>query len=75
MSSMLETWKTQLVNLSPSERAELAHFLLSSLEPEDEDAESAWDVEASRRVQEIRAGRVAGQPADELLEELREQYP
>jgi putative addiction module component (TIGR02574 family) len=75
MSSILEDWKTQLGTLTPSERAELAHFLLSSLEPEGEGAEAAWDAEASRRVIEIRAGHALGRPVEDLLGELGDQYP
>ena len=75
MSSVLERWKTQLVALSPTERAELAHFLLSSLEPEDDGAEAAWDAEASRRAKEIYSGQAPGRPVDDLLAELREHYP
>jgi putative addiction module component (TIGR02574 family) len=67
MNSILDDLKTQLVTLSPSEKAELAHFLLSSLEPEDEGTESAWDEEASRRVNEIRAGQASGRPVEDLL--------
>jgi putative addiction module component (TIGR02574 family) len=55
-----EQWKTQFQQLSPSERAELVHFLLVSLEPEDEGAAEAWDAEVARRVAEIRAGRATG---------------
>jgi putative addiction module component (TIGR02574 family) len=75
MNSVLEQWKTQLGTLSPGDRAELAHFLLSSLEPEDEGAEAAWDAEASRRVKEIHSGHAPGRAVDDLLAELREQYP
>jgi putative addiction module component (TIGR02574 family) len=75
MNPVLEHWKIQLVTLSPSERAELAQFLLSSLEREDEGAEAAWDAEASRRVEDIRSGHALGRPVDELLAELRERYP
>jgi putative addiction module component (TIGR02574 family) len=75
MNSALEHWKTQLATLLPDERAELAHFLLSSIEPEDDGAEAAWDAEASRRVKEIRSGQALGRPVDELLAELREQFP
>jgi len=75
MSSILENWKTQLVNLSPDERAELAHFLLSTLEQEDEGAESAWDAESARRVLEIRAGHASGRPVEDLLRELRNELP
>jgi putative addiction module component (TIGR02574 family) len=75
MDSTIDRWKSQLATLPPGERAELAHFLLASLEPEEEGAEAAWDAEASRRVAEIRSGRAPGRPLDELLDELREQYP
>jgi putative addiction module component (TIGR02574 family) len=75
MSSGLEDWKAKLVVLPPSERAELAHFLLSSLDPKDEDVEAAWDSEASRRVAEIRSGTARGRDADAFLAELRERYP
>ena len=75
MNSVIDQWKTQLVTLSPSDRAELAHFLLSSLEPEDDGVEAAWDAEASRRAAEIRSGTAICQPIDEFLAELRERYP
>jgi hypothetical protein len=75
MDATLENWKTQLGTLPPHDRAELAHFLLSSLGPGDEDAEEAWDAEASRRVAGIRAGVAKGQDADAFLAGLRERYP
>jgi putative addiction module component (TIGR02574 family) len=76
MSTTLDHWKDQLSTLSPSERAELAHFLLTTLEPSpDEGVEAAWDAEVSRRVSEIRDGRVTGRPVDDFLAELRERYP
>jgi putative addiction module component (TIGR02574 family) len=75
MSSAIESLKDQVATLSTRERAELAYFLLTSIEPEDIGAEAAWDAEASRRVEEIRSGRAVGRPAEELLAELREQFP
>jgi putative addiction module component (TIGR02574 family) len=75
MNSPVEEWKAQLGQLPHSERAELAQFLLSSLAPDDEGVEAAWDAEASRRVEEIESGRAQGRNADELLAELRERYP
>ncbi len=75
MNSILDDWKTRLVSLSRPERAELAHFLLSSLEPEDEGVQAAWDEEASQRVTEIRAGTAQGRDADEFLAELRKRCP
>jgi putative addiction module component (TIGR02574 family) len=75
MSSLLDDWKAQLDRLSPNERAELAHYLLSSLDDEDEGVEAAWDAEAARRVTEIRSGTATGRDADGFLGELRERYP
>jgi len=72
MNSVIERLKGQLVALTPSERAELAHFLLSSFEPDDDGVEAEWDAEASRRVQQIRSGQAAGRPVEDLLTELRE---
>jgi putative addiction module component (TIGR02574 family) len=65
MDVAVERWKTQLISLPPGERIELAHFLLASLEPEDEDIEARWDAEASKRLEAIRSGRALGRSADE----------
>ena len=67
--------KSRLQQLSTTERAELAHFLLLSLEPEDEGAAEAWDAEITRRVAQIREGRATGTPAEQLFAELRNRYP
>ena len=75
MTEAVEQLKTQMKLLSNPERAELAHFLLTSLEPEDEGAEEAWAEEVARRVEEIRDGHAVGKPADKLFAELREQDP
>lgn len=74
MSTDIDHWKTQLSALAPSERFELAHFLLASLEPEDEGVSEAWDAEVSRRVDEIRTGRAAGMLVDDFIASLRERY-
>ena len=71
----LDTLKSQLSSLPASDRAELAHFLLTSLEPEDEGVTAAWNAEIARRVALIRSGQAVGRPAQELFAELREQYP
>jgi putative addiction module component (TIGR02574 family) len=62
-------------NLPPPQRAELAHFLLRSLEPQEEGWTEAWHEELTRRMAEIRSGEVKGIPADEVLRGLRERYP
>jgi putative addiction module component (TIGR02574 family) len=76
MTEAIIRLKSQVDGLSTEERAELAHYLLQSLDPEvDADAESAWEAELTRRVAEIENRTAIGRPADEVLAELRKQYP
>ena len=75
MTAAVEQLKSQASTLSAPEREELAYFLLSSLEPEDEKVQEAWRAEIARRVTEIRGGSAVGRPVDEVLAELRERYP
>jgi putative addiction module component (TIGR02574 family) len=77
MTEVVEQLKSQIGTLSAKERADLAHFILSSLEPDDDEqaVATAWEAEVARRVDEIQAGQVVGIPADQLFEELRKQYP
>lgn len=70
----LDRFKSQLEQLTSEERAELACFLLRSLEPEEEEASSAWDAEVSRRVAEIRTGKAYGRPAEQVFAELLERF-
>jgi putative addiction module component (TIGR02574 family) len=58
----------QALRMSAKQRARLAHVLIQSLDTEsDPDAGQQWDAEIARRVEEIRAGRVTGIPADKVL--------
>ncbi len=75
MTDAVEQLKTQVSSLSDSERAELAYFLLSSLDSEEEKTGEAWGIEVARRVAEIRSGSAVGRPLDDVLSELRERYP
>ena len=75
MTETVERLKSQVGTLTVPERADLAYFLLTSLEPEEEGVEEAWHVEIARRVAEIRGGQARGRSADEVLAELRERYP
>ena len=75
MSETVERIKSQVGTLSNPEHADLAYFLLTSLEPEEEGVEEAWRVEIARRVADIRGGRAKGRSADEVLAELRERHP
>ncbi len=75
MTEVVEQLKSQASALSDAARADLACFLLTSLDPEDEGAAEAWRKEIDRRVADIRSGKAIGRPVDELLAELRERYP
>ncbi len=75
MTETAERLKSELSQLSPQDRAELAQFLIESLDQgADPDAEAAWDAELSRRMEEIRTGKAVGEPADKVLSELREKH-
>ena len=71
MSAMLEELKSTVSALPVSERAELSHYLLHTLETPDEGATAEWLALAERRMDEVRAGRVVGIPAEQLMESLR----
>ena len=75
MSATVQELKNQLGTLPVAQRAELAHFLIESLDQEpDSDAEAAWEKEVDRRVEEIKSGQVQGIPAEEVFAKLREKY-
>jgi putative addiction module component (TIGR02574 family) len=72
MTPNVDQLKVTLSHLTSPERAELAQFLLHSLEPVEEGAAAEWLALAERRMAEVRAGQVVGIPAEQLLKELRE---
>ncbi len=75
MTEAAERLKSELSQLSLQERAELAHFLIYSLDEEmDADAEAAWDAELVQRMAEIKSGTAVGEPADKVFAALREKY-
>ena len=56
-SIALEKVRSEALNLSESERAELAQDLVASLDgPPEPDVEKAWDAEILRRLAEIDSG-------------------
>jgi len=64
----LETLRNELALLPVQERADLAYFLLESLdEPGAKEVELAWDAALRRRLEEIENGHGAGIPAQEVL--------
>jgi putative addiction module component (TIGR02574 family) len=74
----IEKLKAELVALTERERADLALFLLNSLDDtnadSDPDVEGDWDIALARRADEIRNGGAQGIPADQLFAEMREKY-
>lgn len=75
MPVSLAELKTTVSGLSLSDRAELAHYLLRTLEPTEEGAPAEWLALAEQRMAEVRAGRVIGIPATQVLESMRRPRP
>ena len=66
MSTALEELKTTLSGLPIPERAELAHYLLHTLEGAEDGAAAEWLTLAEHRMADLRDGRVVGIPAEQL---------
>jgi len=66
-SSIIGKIREELANLSDSDRAQPAHFLIQSLDPGvDEEAQAGWNAELVSRGEDIKAGRAVGEPAERL---------
>ena len=75
MTEAAKELKARLALLSPQERAELAQFLIGSLDEQvDPGSEAAWDAELARRASEIESGKAVGKPASQVFAELRDKY-
>ena len=71
-STTLEKLRSEVLELSEAERAELAHELVKSLDrPIDHDAADAWDKEIVRRLAEVDAGAAKLIDRDELRQRMR----
>ena len=71
MTVSLELLKTTASGLPLPERAELAHHLLRTLDSQEDEAADEWLALAEQRMADVRAGRVVGIPAAQVLESLR----
>ena len=70
----LNKLRSEALVLSEAERAELAHFLVKSLDaPADADASEAWDKEILRRLAEIDAGTAKLIDRDEFRRRMQAQ--
>jgi putative addiction module component (TIGR02574 family) len=75
MTKLAQDLKQQLSSLPVQDRADLAYFLLHSLDEQaDVNWESAWADEVEKRRAEIRNGSVKGEPAADVFAELKKKY-
>ncbi|MEW6235796.1 MAG: addiction module protein [Candidatus Omnitrophota bacterium] len=75
MSLVMKEIANQALTLPPDERAQLAHELIASLDDAvDEEAETAWEAEIGKRVQEIKRGKAKGRPLEAILAEIQAKY-
>jgi len=65
----------EVLQLPEADRAELARFLIESLDDsEDPDVEAAWDAELLSRVERIDQGKSRLRSAHQVLAEIRDKY-
>lgn len=72
MSTALSEIEQQATRLSDQERAQLAAFLLRSLEAVDQgDIEEDWRIEAEARLAQVKRGEARLIPGDEVFANIR----
>lgn len=73
VSTSFEHLKQAAAALPVAARAELAQFLIASLDvPEETPARDEWLAVARQRMAEVKAGRVTGLAAEDVLRSLLE---
>ena len=76
MSKTVDRVEAEALQLSPQERARLAHRLLGSLEADEvedpAEVERAWKAEIEHRVAEYDAGKAELVPGEQVLREARD---
>jgi putative addiction module component (TIGR02574 family) len=72
---MVQKIREEVMALSLSERASLAHDLILSLdEPSDFDLGPAQEAEIGRRVQMVREGTATGRPAAYVFRDIKAKF-
>jgi len=67
--------RSEVMSLSASERASLAHDLILSLDdPVDYELSPAQESEIQRRLMMVREGTASGRPAAEVFADIRAKY-
>jgi putative addiction module component (TIGR02574 family) len=75
MTQTAERLKSELSELPLDDRAELAMFLIESLDRlEHDDAAATWRVELDRRFAEIDSGVEVEEPAEQVIAALRRKH-
>jgi hypothetical protein len=75
MSFSLDELKTILSALPISFRAELARYLLRTLEQTEEGATAEWNALDDERMDDVRNSRVEGVPAAQVWQPAAEELP
>ena len=70
MSPEVSDLLKQALALPVEERAALANTLLDSLETTNQSVQEAWDEEVARRIADLKAGKAATVPWEQLHREL-----
>jgi putative addiction module component (TIGR02574 family) len=71
----MDKMRNEMMGLSASERASLAHELILSLDdPTEYDLSSAQEAEIQRRLTMVREGTASGRPATEVFADIRAKY-
>lgn len=71
----VEKVRSEIMTLSASERASLAHDLILSLDdPTDYDLSPVQEAEIQRRLKLVREGTASGRPAAEVFADIRAKY-
>jgi len=71
MTPVADRFLTELLQLAPNDRGEVAARLLDSLDPEtDSDVEAAWSEEIRARIEDIEIGRETVIPWSEARKQI-----
>jgi len=74
-TEVLERIRTEVLELTEAERAELAHDLIASLdEPRESGVEDAWDREILHRISLIDSGQAKLLDREEFRQKMRARY-
>jgi len=73
--SRIQKVRSEVMALSASERASLAHDLILSLDdPADYELSDAEESEIQRRLKMVRDGAASGRPASEVFADIRARH-